>query len=191
MANTTHTCRKRDRRSPRLPLLSIPPHEKIRHPRLTHNIGGTSVPNKTEPTPTTRSITNPAPLGCMVYTSYQYCNSVNVAYGNTVHRNMDTANSRTYHGGCKTGKICNPYLISGSSQRQMRLSFLPTLHVGTLIHYLGPRERDASTVSPEVEEGCLVAQKPKLVAVASPIEAVKLIGCSEEQRQSDGRECNE
>lgn len=46
------------------------------------------------------------------------------------------------------------------------------------VPYLGSQERDASSVSPEVKEGGLVAEQTKLVAIASPIAAVQLIGCS-------------
>lgn len=50
--------------------------------------------------------------------------------------------------------------------------------------YLGSQERDASSVSPEVEEGGLVAEKTELVTIASPIDAVQLAGCSGQQTQT-------
>jgi len=49
--------------------------------------------------------------------------------------------------------------------------------------YLGSRKRNASSVSPEVNEGCFVAQKSKLVAIAPSVGAVQLVQAT--KRPSD------
>lgn len=58
------------------------------------------------------------------------------------------------------------------------------------VRYLGSQERDASSVSPEVEEGGLVAEKTELITIASPIGAVQLVDRSEQHTQIDRRKCN-